>query len=122
MAVQQLDQPCGVQGRSPGRPLASRPAEIGVSPSTSLTAVTGGAAIVGRFEGDGVYRRRLLVVIRSMLEPARTTVRPQRPVAVAARFDPATGAWSVGSGRGEPVELSLPAGGATLLELERRRP
>ena len=28
--------PDGVQGRSPGRPLASRPAEIGVRPSTSL--------------------------------------------------------------------------------------
>ena len=29
-------QPAGVHGRRPGRPLASRPAETGVSPSTSL--------------------------------------------------------------------------------------
>ena len=31
-------QPEGVHGRSPGRPLASRPADTGVSPSTSLPA------------------------------------------------------------------------------------
>jgi hypothetical protein len=92
-------------------------------PNAWIGNIEGGdPLVVGRFEGDSPHSRKLLVVNRSMLKPAHATIDPRQPVAVTRRMDPASGTWTAGGGCGASTQVDLPAGGAVLLELNRRPP
>ena len=87
-------RPSGVHGRRPGRPLASRPAEIGVSPSTSLRGpISSVSAPPSTCGGVGSWSRmpgHARVVVELAQQPLDLVVRGVggQPVVEAARCRP----------------------------------
>ena len=70
--------PLGVHGRSPGRPLASRPAEIGVRPSTSLPGSISSVSAAPSTCGGVGSCSRMPVTRRVGVELVQERARPRR--------------------------------------------
>ena len=108
-----------MHGRSPGRPLASRPVEIGVSPSTSfsgaISSVSAGPSTCG---GVGSWSRIPLTAgsALSSCSSARTcVVRRVRRQAVVEAADPGLGARLLLAG-------DVDRGGGIVADQDRRQP
>lgn len=93
-------------------------------PDGWTTRIGGDPVVVGRFRAPSSREshRSMMVVNRSSQAAATTTLRLPPPVKLADALTPGgTAVTQRRAPNGTKVQLTLPAGGAALLELERHR-